>query len=113
MVLEPQWVAELLGAWAASEWAGPRAELGYPAAASFSPLPDHDAEGVAGVSPAEIRAVAMAIDWLALAHPDHWRALNIVLRPRLMSGHVRGVRDDALIAECAPMIAAYIDRVLG
>jgi hypothetical protein len=70
-------------------------------------------EDVTGYSSAELRAVAAAIDWLQLAHPEHWRAISREFRTWTRRTLERKDGDDQLVLEAGTLIADYIDKVLG
>ena len=114
--LQPDWVGELVSQWAASDWAAAQQDLGFP---TVSPMFSKamgsvtEFEDVTGYSSAELRAVAAAIDWLQLVHPEHWRALSREFRTWTRRTLKRGDNDDALVLEAGKMIAEYIDNILG
>ena len=109
-MIRPDWVGLLLAEWARGDWA-PRA-MGYPSQASFAPEPDEEGPA-SGFSAIELQAMIAAVDWLSLAHPDHWRVLNRALRPHAAAQASARPGDQALLAEVGEMLARYIDEVLG
>lgn len=114
--LQPEWVGELVSQWAASDWAAAQQDLGFP---TVSPMFARaigtvtECEDVTGYSSAELRAVAAAIDWLQLAHPEHWRALSREFRTWTRRTLERKDGDDQLVLEAGTLIANYIDEILG
>jgi hypothetical protein len=113
--LQPDWVAELASAWARDDWGLISHDLGYP---DVSPMFKRMAGGdtsddVTGYSSAETRAMAAAMEWLHLVHYQHWRALARALRPHLREQLQATDCDRELIAAAGPMLAEYIDKVLG
>lgn len=104
VTIAPAWVHELLLAWARSDWSD--RSIGWRAQASFERSDDDDPHR-------EMLAIHAALDWLALAHPEHWRVAMRIYRPSAHRELV--VRDgDALRAqELGTLLADYIDRVLG
>lgn len=113
--LQPDWVAELASSWAREDWGSVSRELGYPdVSPMFKRVAGSDAgDDVTGYSAAEVRAMAAAMEWLHLRHYDHWRALARMLRPHLRKQLPARHNDEALAAAAGPMLADYIDKVLG
>ena len=114
--LEPDWVGELVSRWASKDWVDTRDELGYP---QVSPMFSRvvgtsiECEDVTDYSSAELRAVAAAIDWLQLVHPEHWRALSREFRTWTRTTLVAKDGDQALVIEAGKLIADYVDNILG
>lgn len=114
--LQPDWVGELVSQWAASDWNAAQQDLGFP---TVSPMfakavgTVTEFEDVTGYSSSEMRAVAAAIDWLQVVHPEHWRALSREFRTWTRRTLERKDGDDQLVLEAGQMIAEYIDKVLG
>lgn len=115
MRLQPDWVNELATAWAREDWSDVAHSLGYPdVSPMFKRMAGVDStEDVTGYSSAETRAMAAAMDWLHLVHYQHWRALARALRPHLREQLPATDRDRELVAQAGPMLADYIDKVLG
>lgn len=114
--LQPEWIGELLGHWAKSDWAEARDDLGYP---RVSPMfakavgTSFESEDVTGYSSAEMRAMAAAVDWLHLTHYEHWRALSREFRGWTRKTLDAKEGDRERVLEAARMLADYIDNVLG
>ena len=114
--LQPEWIGELVSQWAAKDWVDASHDLGFP---TVSPMfakgigSSFEFEDVTGYSSAELRAMAAAIEWLHLRHPDHWRALSREFRTWTRRTLEAKPGDDALVLEAGQMIADYIDKVLG
>lgn len=114
--LQPDWIGELVSMWAAKDWSDAHGALGYP---TVSPMFARavgivtESEDVTGYSSAELRAMAAAIDWLQLHHPEHWRALSREFRVWTRSTLPRQDGDDALVLEAGALLAKYIDEILG
>lgn len=114
--IEPDWCGELLSQWARSDAVDARDDLGFP---TVSPMfakaigTATEFEDVTGYSSAELRAVAAAIDWLQLRHPEHWRALSREFRTWTRRTLEAKDGDRELVLEAGKMIAKYIDETLG
>lgn len=114
--LQPEWVGELVSMWAARDWADAQQDLGFP---TVSPMfaksmgTAFEAEDVTGYSSAEVRAMAAAVDWLKLVHPDHYRALSREFRTWTRRTLEAKDGDRELVLEAGQMLAEYIDKVLG
>lgn len=114
--IEPDWVGELLGQWAAHDWADARGDLGYP---TVSPMfakavgTSFELEDVTGYSRAELRAMVAAVDWLKLNHEDHWRALSREFRTWSRRTLEAKEGDRERVLEAGRMLEKYIDDVLG
>jgi hypothetical protein len=114
--IEPDWVGELLGQWAAKDWADAQHDLGFP---TVSPMfakavgTSFELEDVTGYSHAELRAVVAAVDWLKLHHPDHWRALSREFRTWTRRTLDEKSGDRERVLEAGRMLEKYIDDVLG
>ena len=116
MRVPPEWVRDLLGLWASRDWSDAQQELGFPTVSPmFAPAVGQsaEAEDPTGFSSAEMRAMAAAVDWLHLVHPDHWRALSRELRPWTRRTLEAKPGDRHLAIEAASLIEKYIDNVLG
>lgn len=111
MRIEPEWVGLLLGQWARGDWAP--GSMGYPSTASFAQHTADDEPLSSGFSHTELRAMVAAVDWLALAHPEHWRVLNRALRPHAAAELPARGSDAELLAQVGELLARYIDEVLG
>lgn len=114
--IEPDWVGELLGQWASKDWSDARDDLGFPAVSPmFSKAvgTSFELEDVTGYSSAELRAVAAAVDWLQLRHPDHWRALSREFRTWSRRTLEAKEGDRERVLEAGRMLEKYIDDVLG
>lgn len=110
-MIQPEWVGLLLAEWSRGDWAP--ASMGYPQTASFAQHTADDEPSSSGFTPHELQAMRAAVDWLALRHPEHWRALNRALRPHAASELPARAGDAQRLLEVGPMLAAYIDEVLG
>jgi len=114
--MQPDWVNDLLGQWAAGEWRDVQQDLGFP---SVSPMfakavgSAFEAEDVTGYSHAEVRAMTAAVDWLQLHHTEHYRALSRQYRAWTRSTLERKDGDRELVLEAGRMLEKYIDEVLG
>lgn len=114
--IEPDWVGELLGQWAAKDWADAQHDLGFP---TVSPMfakavgTSFELEDVTGYSRAELRAMVAAVDWLKLHHEDHWRALSREFRTWSRRTLEEKPNDRELVLEAGRMLEKYIDDVLG
>lgn len=114
--LQPDWVGELLGQWAAKDWSDAQHELGF---ASVSPMfakavgTSFECEDVTGYSHAELRAMVAGVDWLQLNHPEHWRALSREFRTWTRRTLERKDGDDTLVLEAGRLLEKYIDETLG
>lgn len=114
--LQPDWVGELLGRWAAQDRHDAVGDLGF---SSVSPMfarvlgVGAESEDVTGYSHTEVRAMAAAVEWLQLHHPEHWRALSREFRPASRATLPERSGDTALLVEAGHMLAKYIDEVLG
>lgn len=107
------WVSELLRDWAQSDWRQTRAELGLPTVSpSFSKAVFHSPDDSTSYSPAEIRAMAAAVEWLHLVHVEHYRVIACHFRPWVHKEPSQE-GDDKLLLEAVEMLAKYIDEVLG
>ena len=115
MNLQPDWASELLSSWARSDWREAQMDLGLPSVCpSFRGLVEtNDELDVTGYSPAEVRAIAAAVEYLHLRHEDHYRALCRHFRPWLRSKMPPKDGDDVRLREAVQMIAKYVDEVLG
>lgn len=113
--IEPDWVGELLGQWAVSDWRNAQQDLGFP---SVSPMfarvvgSSFDLEDVTGFSRAEVRAMIAAVDWLHLHHTDHWRALSREFRGWTRSTLEAKDNDRELVLEAGRLLEKYIDNAL-
>lgn len=110
-MIRPEWVGLLLNEWAREDWAP--GSMGYPPTASFAQHAGDDDTSASGYSVQEVRAMVAAVDWLALAHPEHWRALNRALRPQAAAQLPARPGDAQRLIEVGDMLAHYIDTVLG
>lgn len=114
--LQPDWVGELVSMWAAIDWAEAQHDLGFP---TVSPMfaraigTNAEAEDPTGYSSAEMRAMAAAVDWLKMVHPEHYRALSREFRAWTRRTLERKDGDDQLVIEAGNLLAEYIDKVLG
>jgi hypothetical protein len=115
MRLQPDWVADLAAAWAREDWNDLAQAMGYPSVSPmFKSVAGADTtDDATGYSQAETKAMAAAMEWLHLRHYEHWRALARALRPHLREQLPAGERDGELLAQAGPMLAEYIDQVLG
>jgi hypothetical protein len=115
MRLQPDWVADLALAWAREDWTDVAQALGYPSVSPiFKRVAGADSsDDVTGYSHSETRAMAAAMEWLHLRHYEHWRALARELRPHLRDKLPAREGDADLIEQAGPMLAEYIDQVLG
>ena len=115
MRLEPDWCAELLSSWAASDWRESQIDLGLPTVCpSFKGLVETNTEvDVTGYSTAEVQAIAAAVEYLHLRHPEHYRALCRRFRPWMRAKMPAKDGDDQRVAESVKMIADYVDKILG
>ena len=113
--IEPDWASELLSNWARSDWQETRQELGMPSVCpSFKGLVETSFEvETTGYSPAEVQAIAAAVEYLHLRHEDHYRALCRHFRPWMRQQMAAKDGDDQRVVEAAKMIADYVDKVLG
>lgn len=113
--LEPDWASELLSNWAASDWRESQLDLGLPAVCpSFRGLVETSSEvEVGGYSPAEVQAIAAAVEYLHLVKPEHYRALCRQFRPWMRAKMQAKDGDDVLLKEAVKAIADYVDNVLG
>lgn len=112
--LTPDWIDDLAQQWAREDWRDLDYELGYP---SVSPMWRRIADvssvdDMEGYSSAEIRAMAIAMDWLHMEHPDHWRALARQLRPHLRRALPATERDAELADAAGAMLAKKVDQLL-
>ena len=114
-MLQPDWAAELLADWARSDWRETQIDLGMPAVCpSFRGLVEtNDELDVGGYSPAEVRAIAAAVDWLHLRKPEHYRVLCRHFRPWARAKMPAKEGDDRLLLEAVQAVADYVDNVLG
>lgn len=115
MTLEPAWAAELLRDWAASDWRETNQTLGLPSVCpSFKGLVEINSEvEVTGYSPAEIQAIAAAVEHMHLTQFEHYRALCRAFRPWMRTKFEAKDGDDKLVIEAVQIIAKYVDEVLG
>ncbi len=115
MRLQPDWVADLAAAWAREDWTDVAQSIGYPSVSPmFKRVAGADAtDDATGYSHAETRAMSAAMEWLHLRHYEHWRALARALRPHLRAQLPERAGDRELIEQAGPMLAEYIDQVLG
>ena len=115
MNLNPPWAAELLHDWARADWRDAQIDLGLPAVCpSFKGLVEisHEVE-VGGYSPAEVRAIAAAVEYLHLTHLEHYRVLCRHFRPWMRAKLERKDGDEELLSAAVQMIAEYVDKTLG
>lgn len=115
MIFNPPWAAELLSDWARSDWRDAQMDLGLPnVCPSFKGLVEisHEVD-VTGYSPAEVQAIAAAVEYLHLSHVEHYRVLCRHFRPWMRSKFERKDGDDELLHEAVQMVAKYVDEVLG
>lgn len=114
--IQPDWVGELLGQWAARDWLETQQELGFP---SVSPMfakavgSSFEVEDVTGYSHAELRAMVAAVDWLHLHHPDHWRALSREFRGWTRRTLDPRPGDTDRVLEAGRLLEKYIDDFLA
>ena len=114
--IEPDWVGELLGQWAASDWRDAQQDLGFP---SVSPMfakavgSSFETEDVTGYSHAELRAMVAGVDWLQLNHPEHYRALSREFRTWTRRTLEQRDGDDQLVMEAGRFLEKFIDETLG
>jgi hypothetical protein len=114
--IQPDWVGELLGQWAAKDWSDAQHDLGFP---TVSPMfakavgTSFESEDVTGYSRAELRAMVAGVDWLQLHHPEHYRALSREFRTWTRRTLARRDGDDQLVREAGRMLEKYIDETLG
>ena len=114
--LQPEWVGDLVSQWAAKDWSDAQGDLGYP---TVSPMfaravgVSAEAEDPTGYSSAELRAMAAAVDYLQLRHPEHWRALNREFRVWTRRDLEAKSGDAVLVLEAGTLLAKYIDETLG
>jgi hypothetical protein len=114
--LQPEWVGELLGQWAAADWRDAQQDLGFP---TVSPMFSKavgfatESEDVTGYSHAELRAMVAAVDWLQLTYPDHYRALSREFRGWTRRTLEAKDGDRERVLEAGRMLEKYIDNVLG
>lgn len=115
MRLQPDWAAELLNDWAATEWREAQHELGLPSVCpSFKGLVEvNDEVDVTGYSPAEVRAIAAAVEHLHLTQPEQYRVVCRHFRPWMRRKLPPKEGDEALLVEAVQAIAKYVDEVLG
>lgn len=114
--LEPDWIGELLGQWAAGDWADARQDLGYPTVSPmFKKIVGNvtEFEDVTGYSSAELRAVSKAVDWLHEEHPEHWRALCREFRSWTRKTLEKKDGDDLLVIEAGKLLAFRVDDLLS
>ena len=113
--LEPEWAAELLHDWAASDWREAQLTLGMPnVCPSFKGLVEINTEvDVTGYSPAEVQAIAAAVEHMHLTQVEHYRALCRAFRPWMRAKFPAKDGDDKLVQEAVQIIAKYVDEVLG
>jgi|GEM_PF-3339746 len=113
--IEPDWCSELLSHWARSDWHETLQDLGMPSVCpSFKGLVETSSEiDATGYSPAEVQAIAAAVEWMHLRHEDHYRALCRHFRPWLRSQMPSKDGDEQRVIEAAKMIADYVDKILG
>lgn len=115
MMFNPPWAAELLHDWARSDWRDAQMDLGLPnVCPSFKGLVEisHETE-VGGYSPAEVQAIAAAVEHMHLLHAEHYRVLCRHFRPWTRSKMPAKDGDESLLHEAVQMIAKYVDEVLG
>ena len=113
--LNPPWAAELLHDWARTDWRDAQMDLGLPnVCPSFKGLVEHSSEvDVGGYSPAEVQAIAAAIEWLHVRHLEHYRVVCRHFRPWMRAKLERKDGDDKLLISAVQMIADYVDKTLG
>lgn len=111
----PDWAAELLTDWSRSDWREASDTLGLPTVCpSFKGLIQTSEEvDVTGYSAAEVRAIAAAVDYLHLTHPDHYRVICRHFRPHMRSKLEEKHGDAELLQSAVAMVAEYVDKVLG
>jgi hypothetical protein len=114
--IEPDWVGDLLGQWAAKDWNDAQQDLGFP---TVSPMfakavgTSTEWEDPTGYSHAELRAMVAAVEWLQLHHPEHWRALSREFRTWTRRTLDEKPGDRERVLEAGRLIEKYIDDVLG
>lgn len=113
--LYPDWAAELLSDWARSDWRDAQLDLGLPnVCPSFKGLVETTTDvDVTGYSPAEVQAIAAAVEYLHLRHTEHYRVVCRHFRPWMRAKMPAKDGDDTLLAEAVRMIANYVDETLG
>jgi len=113
--LNPPWAEELLRNWAEDGWREAQIDLGLPKVCpSFRGLTEiSDEVDVGGYSPAEVKAIAAAVDHIKLTSPDHYRALSRHFRPWTRGQMQHETGDDLRLQEAVQMIADYVDKTLG
>lgn len=113
--LHPEWATELLNDWARADWREAQLDLGMPTVCpSFKGLVEiNDEVDVTGYSPAEVRAIAAAVEHLHLLHAEHYRALCRHFRPWMRAKMPPKDGDDVRLREAVQMIAKYVDQTLG
>ena len=111
----PDWAAELLNDWARADWRDAQITLGMPTVCpSFKGLVEiNDEVDVTGYSPAEVRAIAAAVEYLHLTQPEMYRVLCRHFRPWLRSKMPAKDGDAELLPMAINAVAEYVDKVLG
>jgi hypothetical protein len=114
--IKPDWVGELLGQWASSDWRNAQLDLGFP---DISPMfakavgTSFELDDVGGFSRSEVQTTIAAVEWLQQHHPEHWRALLREFRPWTRSTLQAHAVDSELVLEAGRMLEKYIDDALG
>jgi hypothetical protein len=110
----PAWAVELLADWGASDWRETRIALGMPAVCpSFKGLIEISTElELTGYSPAEVEAIAAAVEALQRDKPEHFRVLLRTFRPWARDLVPSKPGDNTLLAEAVQDIARRVDAAL-
>lgn len=114
MSLGPAWAVELLADWGASDWRETRIALGMPSVCpSFKGLVEISTElEITGYSPAEVEAIAHAVEALQRDKPEHYRVLLRAFRPWAQDRVQAKPGDNTLLAEAIEDIARRVDAAL-
>lgn len=110
--IDPPWVEDLLGVWAADDLRAATRRLGF---ASVSPMfargvsEAEDEDG--SYSGAEVAALKAAVERLRREHEEEWRAVQRAFRPWTRHA-IDGGDDLALVQRAATRLAAWVDEAV-
>ena len=112
--IEPEWVEDLLGLWAATDATSMADKLGHGRASPMFVMwgvVDDGVDSDGSYSSMEVAAMRHAVDCLRDSHPEMYRAILATFKPWT------GIAADAetlRLARCAAtVLAAYVDRMVG
>lgn len=111
--LQPDWIEDLLGLWAASDAGAVTRKLAWSTASPMFAMwgvVDNEVEQDGSYSAVEVNAVRSAIERLRNERPDMWEAVLATFKP--WAGIEANAGTLALAKEAGPMLAAWVDEIV-